>query len=219
MQWFNGIDYIDIRDIHWKNIRYNNNNVRYKHLIELCRTLLDEHRIEKNIGLDDNRRLYLLFKKQVAKYFKIKYSDVLATEIYEIPYNVDTEQPFETYVTKVQRIIILKTGNEAVLIEVRLKDDDTLQDTTIIRQRLYNFTKLLKAYKKEYKLNTLGVIIHVNIDSNHMNLEHLKTNNVNGVVIGEVTIDMHDQWRFITNKLDSIVQYMFKGLKISKTSQ
>lgn len=219
LQMFNGIDYLDIRDIHWRNIRYNNNNTRYKHLIEICKALLDEHRMEKTVGLDDNRRIYLLFKKQVSKYFKLKYGDVLNTEILEIPYNYDIEHPFETYITKAQRIVVLKSGDEVVLIEIRLKDDDTIQDTTIIRQRLFNFTKLLKTYKKEYKLNTRGVIIHVNINSNHMSLEHLKTNNVNGVLVGEVTIDMHDQWRFITNKLDSIVQYMFKGLNIKKTLQ
>ena len=218
MPMFNGIDITDIRKVHWKSIRFNNNNERYKHIIEICKTLLSEHRIEKTIGLDDNRRIYLLFKKQIARYFSTKYKDALNTEILEYAYDLENEHPFETYITKVQKLVILKTNEEAVVIEIRVQDEQEMTNNVIIRQRLYRFTKMLKEYKKETKLNTRGVIIHVNINPKYSNLEPLSTNNVNGIIIGEVTIDMHDHWKFIMNKLDSIVKYMFKGINLEKAS-
>ena len=219
LQLFNGVDYTDINYVHWKNIRFNNSNIRYKHLIEVCKTYVLEHKLEKSIGLDDNRRLYIMFKKQIFKYFKVKYGKDDIVENFDMPYTLDSESPFETAINKVQRMIAIRTEEQALVIMVRLQDEQMLTDSTLGRQRLYELVKYLRDYKKSYKVKTAGVIIYVNINKNKLNLQPITVNNINDYMIGETTVDIHDQWRFITNKIDEAYKFFIQRDKNKKRNK
>lgn len=213
MQLFNGVSYTDINYVHWKDIRFNNNTIRYKHLLDLCKTVVNEHKLEKVVGLDDSRRLYILFKKQILKYYKTKYGDEDTVAIFEQPYTLDSESPFELRLQRSQRMVVIKTDEQALVILVRLQDEQMIEDSTLQKQRLYELIKYLRTYKKQYKLKTSGALIYVNTDKKRINLEPINVNNVNDFMVAEQTVDLHDQWRFIANKLDDIYKYFIERSK------
>lgn len=216
MQLFNGVGYVDINYVQWKTIRFNNSNIRYKHLVEVCKTLLSEHRLKKSIGLDDDTRLYILFKKQIIKYFTVKYGDEDLVETYEMPFTLENESPFETHINKTQKMVAIRTQDRALVVMVRLQDDAAREDPTIPRKRLYEFVSYLREYKKEHKLKTAGALIYVNTNRKRLNLDPINVNNVNDYMIGETIVDIHDQWRFVANKIDDAYKFFIQRGKNKK---
>lgn len=216
MQLFNGVRYVDIKEVHWKDVKFNNSNMRYKHLLELCQNLVMEHRLEKQLGLDDNRRLYILFKKQLFKYLKIRYGEEDEVNTFEMPYTLESESPFETYLNRAQKMISISTDKKALVILIRIQDEQMKRDTTLQRQRLYELVKYLREYKKNNKIKTAGCIMYINTDKNKLNLDPISINMINDFMIGETIIDIHDQWRFIANKIDDAYKYFIAKEKNKK---
>lgn len=213
MQLYNAVSYIDIDRVRWKDIKYNNSNIRYKHLIEMCKQYLDDVKLKKLGQIDDDKRMYLLFKKQVFKYFKAKYGNEDTVGVIELPYTLDSEPLFEKIVNKSQRVVVIKTEKMAHLIVVRLNDDLMRQDIQVVKQRLNEIVQYAREYQAEYKLQTSGTLCYVNIDKRRLNLQPITINNVDNFMIGETIIDVHDQWRFITNKLDDIYKHFVERSK------
>lgn len=216
MTLFNGIQYVDIEHVRWKDIKYNNQNIRYKHAVEVCKTLLNERKMEKQFGLDDNRRLYMLFKKQIMKYIQVKYGtdtdeedgDIIS--YFEQPYTMETESPFDTMLYKQQRMTVIKTERQALLILVRLQDEDMYDVSGLPRKRLEEMALYCREYQAEWGIKTAGCIAYVNIHKNQLNLQKMTINSINNFLIGETVIDIHDQWRFVTNKVDEAYRYFIQ---------
>ena len=104
IQLLNSVEYIDIKDIKWKNIKYNNNNIRYKHLIELCKTVLDEQKLIEIGKITNNERMYLLFKRQIHNFCIENFQDN-NIRIFDETYELETEQEFEIKATKRQYLL------------------------------------------------------------------------------------------------------------------
>ena len=220
MQLFNGVGYVDIKYIKWKDIKYNNSNIRYKHLLEICKTYLDEHNLIKTENYSDDDRLFVLFKRQLTKYLNIKYGDVDTVEIFEMPFTMESEPKFEKTIFKQQRMIAIKTDTQALVFMIRLQDEIMLKDPKIPRLRLEEFVGYLREYKKNNKLKVAGTIIYVNTDEGKLNLQPITVNNIQDYMIGETTVDIHDQWRFIENKIVDAYKFFIEREKNrGKTNQ
>jgi hypothetical protein len=202
MQMFNGVQYVDINYIRWKDIRFNNSTMRYKHLIEVCRNVYNERKMAKTVGLDDNIRLYILFKKQLIKYFQLKYGEEDKVEIFEQPYTMADESPFELSLNKVQSMVAIRTDNQALVLMIRLQDKKMLEDSKIGRARLNELVSYLRIYKHDRSIKTAGTIIYVNTNKNKLNLNPITVNNIDDFMVGETIVDIHDQWRYIAGKID-----------------
>lgn len=201
------VDSQDINIIRWKTIKYNNSNLRYKHLIEICKTFIFERKVKKDIGLDDSRRVYLLFKKQLMKYYFTNYSDKNDVSVFRQPYTLEDEPVFESYINKEQQMIAIKNETQALVIMIRLEDELMQKDSTVIRIRLHEFVNYLREYKKENKVKVYGVMMYINIDKTKLNLQPISINNISNYLIGETTVDIHDQWKFIDIKLKDAYTY------------
>jgi 5-methylcytosine-specific restriction enzyme subunit McrC len=210
MQMFNGVGYVDINYIKWKEVKFNNSTMRYKHLLELCKTYLDEHKLIKNGNYDDDRRLYVLFKRQVIKYLDVTYGEDHKVDLFEMPFTLDNEPQFERTIFKTQQMVVVSNDEVSLVYMIRLQDDLMLRDSKIARIRLEEFVDYLREYKKEHKTKVFGTILYINIDERKLNLQPLTTNNVSDYMIGEVTLDIHDQWRFIINKINDAYKYFIE---------
>ena len=135
MQMFNGVSQVDLLSIKWKDIKYNNNTMRYKHLLEMCKSVVDENKIEKVTEYKENERLYVLFKKQMLKYINTTYGDTDKVVIFEQPYTLDNEPEFEKKVFKTQPMIAIKTDKVALILLIRLQDELARKDIKVIKQR------------------------------------------------------------------------------------
>lgn len=222
LQMFNSINYIDIKYVKWKNVKYNNSNIRYKHLLEMCKTYIDEHKVNYSCGFSDDTRMYVLFKKQILKYINIKYGEIDKIELVEMPFTLKENQ-FEIDIFKLQKMIVISTDNQALMIMVRLQDDIDNRDPKLPKARLEELVVYLREYKKEHKINTAGAILYINTDETKLNLQPITVNNIDDYMVGETIIDIHDQWRFIENKISDTYKYFIerdknKNSKIKKKS-
>lgn len=213
MQLFNGVGYIDIKYVKWKDVKYNNSNIRYKHILELCKTYLDEHYIMKISKYSDDDRLYVLFKKQLIKYFNKTYGDVDTVEMLEMPFTLDSEPQFERTIFKQQQMVTIKTDTQALVIMIRVQDEIMFRDPKIIRIRLEEFVEYLRQYKADNKVKVAGTVVYVNTVEGKLNLQPITVNNINDYMIGETIVDIHDQWRFIENKLNDAYKYFIERSK------
>lgn len=216
MQAFNGVGYVDINYIRWKDMKFNNSTMRYKHLIEVCRNVYNERKMEKSVGLDDGVRMYILFKKQILKYMQQKYGETDKVEIFEQPYTMSNEQPFELALNRMQRMVAIKTDNQALILMVRYQDKKMLEDSKISRARLEELVNYLRTYKHDNNVKTAGTIIYVNTDKTKLNLNPITVNNIDDYMVGETIVDIYDQWRYITNKVDDAYKYFIDKAKNKK---
>lgn len=217
MMLFNGVSFTDLNYVKWKTIKYDNSNIRYKHLIEVIKNFEFEKKMLRQGIIDDNTRTFLLFKKQLYKWFKVKYSseeDIVET--FEMPFTLDTEPQFEYKINKNQKLIAVRTEDKALVMCVRLQTELLLDDATLGRKQMEELVSYLREYAKEYKVKPSGCIIYVNTDKTKLNLQPITINVINDYSVGEQVIDMHDQWRFIANKLDDVYKYFIQRSKNMK---
>jgi 5-methylcytosine-specific restriction enzyme subunit McrC len=207
MQLFNGVEYTDINFVQWKTVKFNNNNMRYKHLIEVCKTLVFENKLEKAKEIDDNKRLFLLFKKQITKYYRLNYTDDIV-EVVEKPYTmIENEPHFEVNINKVQKLIVIRNEKMALMCCVRLIDEHIMDDNRLPKKQMSELVKYMRDFKSEYRIKVAGCLIYINTDRRKLNLQPITVNSINSYMVGETTIDIFDQWRFIANKLDDVYKY------------
>lgn len=212
LQSFNGVSSIDINYISWKDVKFNNNNIRYKNLIEVCKTLYNEKKAATFEQLTDDIRMYILFKKQVLKYYLTEHQDDVV-EIFEQPFTLDTESHFETVLNKSQRLVAIRTENQALLIEIRLQDEYALKDPTVQKQRLYELIGYVGEYNKYFRVKTAGTIIYVNTNPKKLNLDPIRVNAVDHIMVGETTVDINDLWRYVKIRMDEVYKYFIQKAK------
>lgn len=207
---FNGVERTDIELMNWKNVSFNNNNMRYKHLIEVCKTYFNEKSLAKTVGLDDGIRLYILFKKQIEKFLGQRYGGLLDVTTFEMPFTLENEPPFELYINKVQRMTVLSSDDRSLIYLIRLQDELAMNDNKIRRKRLDEMVGYMREYMARTGTKASGVIVYVNTDRNKLNFEPMTVNIVENFPIGETIVDIFDQWRFIENKLNDPYKYFIE---------
>ena len=213
---FNGVSYIDVNYIKWKDVKYNNGNIRYKHLLEMIKNLIYERKLVKEGILDDDKRMYLLFKKQIFKWVRLQYGVEDTVSVIEMPFNLEIDPMFEVKVNKRQKLISIRTDDSALVLCIRLQDEKVINDSTVGKRHLIELVGALREFHKEYKIKPSACLIYVNTDKSKLNLQPITINNVNDFMIGEQTIDIHDYWRFITNKLSDCYKYFILRGKAKK---
>ena len=204
---FNGIDLVDISRVHWKDIKYNNNNVRYKHLIDLIHNTVSERNLVKSGILDNEKRVYLLFKKQLVMWMEREYGDTDKVSIFEQPFDTEIEPQFEVRLNKTQKLVVISTGERALLMCIKLQDELVLEDATIGKRHMQKLAEYMREYSKRYKIKPYGCIIYVNVDKTKLNLQPITINTVSDYLVGQQVVDIHDYWKYIANKVNDCYKY------------
>lgn len=210
LQMFNGVDSVDINRIKWKTIRYNNSTMRYKHVLEMCKTLLDERQLQKSYEYTESERLFVLFKRQLIKYIDTTYGDRYNVTTFEMPYTLDNEPLFESRIFRQQKMVVISTDDIALVYIIRMQDRKMITDNKVVRARLDEFVEYLRQYKKDHGKKVYGAMLYINIDETKLNLQPMSINCVSDYMVGDVVIDIYDQWRFIVNKVDDAYRYFIE---------
>ena len=213
LMMYNGIEYVDLNYVKWKTIKYDNSNIRYKHLIEVIRNFVFERKMVKQGFIDDEIRTYLLFKKQLFKWVKTQYGDEDAVEVFEVPFTLDDEPVFEVKINRVQKIIAIRSEEKALLLCVRLQTKQVKEDVKLSRKHMEELVEYIRKYAADHKINTSGCLLYINTDKNKLNLEPITTNVIQDHTVGVQVIDLFDQWRFIANKINDCYKYFIQRAK------
>lgn len=204
LQRFNGITVRELKYERLGSIKYTNSNIRYKNLINFCRSTLEENRINAS----DDDRGYIVFKKQLIKYIASMYPDLIINSFQS---EID-DDIIDKRVLKIDNIIVIRDEEKAILISVRLQDKDVKVDAKDIRNKQEYILRLAKQYYNENKLKTTGAIVYANMDIRKINIEPLTTTVYDGFMIIETVVDVFDHWRYIESKIAALVKVMnFKG--------
>lgn len=220
LQPFSAVKLIELQDIHWKNIRYTNNNIRYKHLIELSKNYLFESRAIKQGILNEDQRMYLLFKKAIYRWFIDKYSDTNSISIYSKPFTLADESEFEVKINKVQNLIAVKNESIALLVCIRIVDE-RVDDRSLptVQEHMHELAGYCIDYQKENKIKTEAMLVY--IDTVHSYIVEPMTNNEDSkVFIGQLRIAMKDTWIYIETRLKMIYDSMIgRNIEFTKNKQ
>lgn len=220
LQLFNGVDYTDIRTVHWKDIKFNSSNMRYKNLLDLCKNTVMEHDLVSKKLVDDNKRIYLLFKKQLMYFIKNKYKDEdTAVEVFETAYNLEVDPPFEVKVNKHQQLLVIREEKYALLMCIRLQDEHMMDDRTLGRKHINEMVVNLRKYAETHKIKLYGAIVYVNTDKTKLNINPMTMHNSGSYLIGETIVDLHDHWRFVCNKIDECYKCFILKNKVKKINK
>lgn len=204
LQRFNGIDTRELKYERWGNIKYTNNNIRYKNLINFCKSTLEENKIKAS----DEDRGYIVFKKQLIKYIKSKYPNLKVSSFQ----NEIEEDIIDKRVLKLDDIIVISDGEQALLISIRLQENEVRVDAKAIREKQEYILRIAKKYYGEYKIKTTGAIVYANMDIRKINIDPLTTTVYDGFMIIDTVVDVFDHWRYIESKLEALVKVLnFKG--------
>lgn len=223
---FNGVSAIDLTYVKWKTIKYDNSNIRYKHIIEVIRNYLFERKMVAQGILDDNTRTYQLFKKQLAKWIRKEYGEERVddedyipdiVETLEEPFTLDNEPVFEYKINRTQKLVVVRTEEVAMMICVRLQTKQVMEDSMLARKHMEELVGYMREYVADTKLRTSGVILYVNITT-ALNMQPIVVNVVNDYTVATDVVDLHDDWQYTKFKVNEAYKYFIARSKDQKSS-
>ncbi len=218
---FNGVSAIDLTFVKWKTVKYDNSNIRYKHLIEVIRNYLFERKMVAQGVLDDNTRTYQLFKKQLAKWIRKEYGEPKPddedyipdiVETIEEPFTLSSEPAFEYKINRTQKVVVVRTEEVAMMVCVRLQTKQVLEDSVLARQHMEELVGYMRDYVADTKLKTSGVILYVNVTP-ALNMQPIVINVVNDYTVGTDVVDLHDDWQYTKFKVNEAYKYFIARSK------
>lgn len=215
---YNGVSFVDINSVKWKTIKFNNDTMRYKNLIDLIRNETIERKALANGTLSENDRLYQLFKRQLFKWVKLNFGVDDIVEVFNMPFNPEIEPKFELKMNRTNKLIVIKTEEKALLISVKLQTKDLLDDSTLGRRHMEDLVLGLREYAKDNKVKTSGCIVYVNTDKTKINLQPIMMNIINDYSVGIQVVDIHDRWDYVANKINDCYKLFIARSKAMNNS-
>ena len=184
---------IDINNIHWKEIRFNNNNYSYKPIIGLCKNIITEQRLIKKYNIADNDRMYFLFRDYIKNFIKQTYGDTNSIDILYTDREYDMSLVDKLYCDK-DEYIMIKNKDTALFLYFLLSDATNNE----IRQKIeIKVANDANDFRTQYRVKGKAAIVSININSRFSNFEKMNLMVYKQIPIGTITVDMHDQWRYI----------------------
>lgn len=210
---YNGVSFVDINSVKWKTIKFNNDTMRYKNIIDIIHNLTFEKKALANGTLSENDRAYQLFKRQLYKWVKVNFGAEDTVEVFKMPFDPELEPDFELKINKVNKIIVIKTKEKALLLSVKLQTKEMQKDSTLSKRHMEDLVLGLREYAKDNKVKVSGCIIYVNTDKNQINLQPILMNIVNDYPVGIQVVDIHDRWDYIANKINDCYKLFIERSK------
>lgn len=204
MQSFNGIEEVDLKSININKIKYNNSNLRYKSILNICNTLIELNKLSKIVEIKFEDKLYITFKNQLLAYYKKRYSNDFNISTKLIRQN-ENENKLEQLVYKQRRLVVIKTDKKALLIDCDMFD--TYMSANEEEQKFNILKNAAVEYNEEYKINVVCGFIHCNTTDGYRETD-IKIVNVDGIVLGYTVMDMNIKNKFIEFKLEQFIKLL-----------
>ena len=204
---FNGIDTLELKDINWRRIRYNNSNIRYKTALDLCKSLISIEEITKLTEYTFENKLYIMFSRHLPQYYTKAYSDKFTVS--KVTSDKWTSKyKFEKLVSKSRTFIAIRKEKDVLIIGFEVHDPwaGTNDEDTQLKQ--------IKGICEYYEslvgnINTKIGLIYINSRDGYTDKD-IQIVNVDGKIAGITTIDCNIGYTYITYKLNQLVNIMLK---------
>ena len=179
----------------------------------MCRWVYNEKKFGDRVGLTDDYRVYNLFKKGLYGTLNKLYGQTDTVDYFDMPYTYENEPEFETEFFKMQPLAVVSMKDLQLMYMVRLGDMNLYnRDFQMSRTKLKELLECTKKYEDLYKDETVGVVIQINFNSGEYNVEGMNLQVMEDHMLGDLTVDIWDKWKFIETRLKDPYEY-FIGRK------
>lgn len=203
----NGIDILELKDINWKRIRFNNSNLRYKTALDICKSLIDIEEINKIVEYTFDNKLYIMFTKHLYHYYNREYEEKF--KVSKVTSDKWTSKyKFEKLISKSRTFVAVKKDKEVLIIGFEVYDpwSGTNDEDTQLKQ-LKQICEYYEALMGN--IQTKIGLIYINSRDGYTDKD-LQIVNVDGKIAGVTTIDCNINYTYIKYKLNQLVNIMLK---------
>lgn len=207
--YFSDIDDIDLSQIKWSEIKFNNNSVRYRFTLKICEYVYkefiindeDDHALKE---LYDERRLSAIYENFVLNFYKQETSYEVASP--QIKWKV--EKDINNNLPIMQTDIVVKKANRIIIIDTKfytknmLKRSDTSKEKHISSNLYQIFTYVNNYDNSDDKYIVEGILLYAKTN------EEIQANDkymINNNQISILNLDLNEDFEIIKNNLFEVI--------------
>ena len=211
MNYFHNVQLIEIRDIKWDKIRFNRNNISFKYAVDICRLILsglivsDKNGNNKFKEFLDDSKVSLIYENFIKSYYKKHYPELKASskKLYL------TDDPVADFIPLMKTDITLEYNNKTLIIDAKFYNKILKSNyfdskcKTISNDNLYQILAYVDN-QDPYKVgNVYGMLLYAQtIDEAPISI----TKNINKHKILINTLNLNEDWIYISKKLNTIAE-------------
>ena len=210
MLFFQNVQTIDARAIHWDALRFDRNNRRYRMLLYLCFFILKEWLMTTEEGKFKLREfsdehMEKLFGKFVLEYYR-KHHPLTKATPRKIDWNINEEATDTAVLPIMQTDVLLSLGERSLII-------DTKYYTSIMQERygkeklrnahLYQIRTYVDEYDKDHLHNVDGMLLYAKTKEDLF--EDAKITHKTGFTLYIKTLNLNTPFEDIKKRLDSFI--------------
>ena len=87
------------------------------------------------------------------------------------------------------------------------------KDFHIPRLKTEELVQALKKYEEIFKVEAVGVVLQINLNNGDYNVENMSLSMLEDHMVGDLTIDLWDKWKFIQQRMGQPYDYFIKRKK------
>ena len=213
MLYFDNVDIVELKSVHWKEIQYSKNNVTYRMLINICYLVVqglilsDEKGNMKMSKYMDDRQMYALYERFILEYYRKHYP-----ELHPAPSRVDwnIDNGYLELLPMMKTDIMLEYQGRITII-------DTKYYSKVFQYNPFNNSKTFHShnmyqiftYVKNKDINNDGSVRGVLLYAKTEDEEALdQTYVMSKNEISVKTLDLNQDFEMIKSGLDAIAEKM-----------
>jgi len=215
LPYFSKVSDIELHLSRWKDVRYNQQNIRYQFLIDICRFIYEALLLVEDVGreerphFEDDQRLASLYEKFVFAFYT-RETDFLVSRP-QIKWMVDNE--FSEALPVMRTDLVLKKGDQTLIVDTKFYSENMISrfENSPVKQRSTNLYQIF-AYINNWKLQkdevVGGMLLYaktgVMTQPNHRY-------EIKGKTVIVTSLDLNQHFDGIKNDLISVVSDYFSN--------
>lgn len=215
MLYFDNVNMIGLKNVHWKGIQYSKNNLTYKMLISMCYLIVQGLLLSEekgNIKMSkyvDDRQMHVLYEKFVLAYYQKHYP-----ELHPMPSEVDwnEDEGYFELLPMMKTDITLKYRGKVTIIDTKfygrmLQYNQLYGSKTLHSGNLYQIFTYVKNKDIKHDGSVSGVLLYAKTEDEEA-LD--KTYVMSGNRISVKSLDLSQDFNMIKGRLDEVAKGMLE---------
>lgn len=211
MNYFHNVDLIEIRNIKWDRIRFNRNNISFMYAIDICKLIITGLIVSDKDGNNyfkeflDDTKVSWIYENFIKSYYRRHYSKLNASskKLYL------TDDPLMEFIPLMRTDITLEYKDKILIIDAKFYNKILKSNyfdskcKTISNNNLYQILAYVDN-QDPYKVgNVYGMLLYAQtIDEPPISI----IKNINKHKIMIETLNLNEDWIFISKKLNTIAE-------------
>ncbi|GAB2481095.1 5-methylcytosine-specific restriction endonuclease system specificity protein McrC [Alkalibacterium psychrotolerans] len=212
LPFFSDSSLIPLRDIDWQEMIFHRNNKRYELLMNICYFVIEELLMSEESGnslqeIFERERLSTLYEKFLLNFYKKHHSDCYKVHSPHINWAIaDSSQ--ENRLPRMETDVVLENKNEVIIIDAKFYKDGAFSNKignsyTHRSNNLYQMYAYMNNWEQTKPFKKIrGILVYAQPDeSTIVSDSHV----ISGKKLDIITLNLNQEWRYIEEKLHSIV--------------